>query len=156
MTGPALAFRRFLLGCAIGLILGILYGALRPLRIRHPVTADLLFCPFLFYGWLYLSFAVCRGDIRIGYTASLPLGMILWICTGGKLFAPVFSGFWWLISKIFRGIFWPFEKIFKKICKILKKLFALWKTWFTIIWTNRRNKRRRNGGAPLGNEERVL
>lgn len=156
MTGPALDFRRFLWGCVIGLILGVLYGALRPLRVRHPVTADLLFCPFLFYGWLYLSFAVCRGDIRIGYTASLPLGIILSHCTGGKLLEPVFFWLWRLISSIFRVILWPFQKILKKICKISKKLFALWKKWFTIIWSNRRHKRRKNGGAPIGTEERIL
>ena len=31
----------------------------RPLRIRHPHLADLLFVPALFWAWLYLGFAVC-------------------------------------------------------------------------------------------------
>ena len=75
MTGPALDAYRFGFGCLIGACLGIFYGFFRPVRKHHPVTGDLLFLPFLIYGWLYLCFAVCHGDIRIGYCMGLPVGI---------------------------------------------------------------------------------
>ena len=74
MTGPALDGWRFLWACLLGLALGFFYVFLRPLRTRHSILADLLFFPVLFYVWLYLSFAICRGDIRIRYTAGLFVG----------------------------------------------------------------------------------
>lgn len=153
MTGPALDGWRFLWACLLGLALGFFYGFLRPLRTRHSILADLLFFPVLFYVWLYLSFAICRGDIRIGYTAGLFVGAAAWEITVGKWLRPIFHWFWKVISMIFQKFLWPFKKIFQFFCKNAKKLFALWKKWFTIIWTNRRCKRRQNGGAPLGKEE---
>lgn len=152
MNGPELDLHRFLCACGIGLGLGFYYGFLRPLRPRHTRLSDLLFFPALFYGWLYLGFAVCRGDIRMGYTAGLLVGVLFWEMTVGRWLRPVFVWFWRLISRIWRLILWPFEKIFKFFCKKLKKLFAIWKKWFTIIWTNRRNRRRGNGGAPDGEQ----
>ncbi len=153
MTGPALDGWRFLCACGIGLALGAVYGFLRPLRPRHNGLSDLLFLPAMGYAWLYLSFAICRGDIRLGYTAGLFLGAAAWELTVGKLLRPVFRGFWQLVSRIWTGIWRPFRKIFKKIQKNAKKLFAIWKKWFTIIWTNRRKLRRGNGGAPNGKKE---
>ena len=153
MTGPALDGWRFLCACGIGLCLGVYYGFLRPLRPRHTGLSDLLFLPALGYAWLYLSFAVCRGDIRLSYTAGLFLGAAVWELTAGKWLRPVFQGFWQLISRIWTGIWRPFQKIFKKIYKIAKKLFALWKKWFTIIWTKHRKLRHRNGGAPNDQKE---
>lgn len=153
MTGPALDGWRFFCACKIGLALGLFYGFLRPLRPRHPLMSDLLFLPVMGYAWLYLSFAICRGDIRLGYCAGLFLGAAVWEMTVGRLLRPVFQGFWKVISRIWTGIWRPFQKIFKKIYKNAKKLFAIWKKWFTIIWTNRRKLRQKNGGAPSGKEE---
>ena len=153
MTGPALDGWRFLCACLIGLCLGFFYGLLRPLRPRHPWLSDLLFLPLMGYGWLYLSFAICRGDIRLGYSIGILLGVVVWEITVGKWLRPVFRGIWKLISRIWRVFWWPFEKIFKIFHKNAKKLFALWKKWFTIIWTNRRHRQRENGGAPIGKKE---
>ena len=66
MNSPATDARRFLSACALGFVLGIFYGALRPMRRRFPRTADLFFCAALVPAWLYLSFALCRGDLRLG------------------------------------------------------------------------------------------
>ncbi len=153
MNGPALDGWRFLWGCGIGAVLGVWYGFLRPLRPRHTVFADLLFLPAMGYAFLYLSFAVCRGDIRLGYTMGLLIGAVLWECSLGRLLRPVFFGFWRLISKIFNGIFAIFKKIFKKIRKNAKFLFAIWKKWFTIIETNRRKTRRKKRGVGNGKKE---
>ena len=150
MNSPAQDGRRFLIACLLGLGLGLVYGFLRPLRRRRPVLADILFLPFMGYLWLYLGFAVCRGDLRLGYCAGLPLGGIIWELTVGRLLRPVFNLFWKGIFRIFNGFFRIFEKIFKKIRKKLKILFALWKKCYTIVETTRRNKQRKNGGAPLG------
>ena len=153
MTGPALDGWRFLWACGIGAILGVWYGFLRPLRPRHTVLSDLLFLPALVYGWLYLSFAICRGDIRLGYTFGLLVGALLWEWTAGRWLRPAVQGFWRLISKIWHGFLGIFEKIFKNIRKNAKILFAIWKKWFTIIETNRRILRRRNGGVRNGEKE---
>lgn len=156
MTEPALDAWRFGWACLIGGALGVYYGFLRPLRPRHTVLSDLLFLPALGYGWLYLSFAICRGDIRLGYTAGLLVGALVWESTVGRLLRPVFRWFWWLISKIWGIITMPFEKIFEKIRKIVKFLFARWKKWFTIIGTKRRKGRQKNGGAPHGKEDALF
>lgn len=153
MNGPALDGWRFLWACGIGAILGAWYGFLRPLRPRHTVLSDLLFLPALLYSWLYLSFAICRGDIRLGYTLGLLVGALIWEWTAGRLLRPVAKGFWHLFSRIWHGFFRIFEKIFKKIRKNAKILFAIWKKWFTIIETNHRILCRRNGGVRNGKKE---
>ena len=113
MIVPGEAFRRLLVACLMGAGLGILYGFLRPPRRRHPHLSDLLFSGCAFWVWLYLSFAVCRGDVRIGYTAGLFIGCIGWELTFGKLLRPLFSCFWQVLAKI-----WAFSlrpgKIFLK------------------------------------------
>ncbi len=149
MNAPILDAWRFLVACLLGLPLGACYSFLRPLHRRHPVASDLLFLPVLFYGWLYLGFAVCHGDIRIGYCAGLALGIFLWELTLGRWLRPVFLGVWHLISRIYHGILRIFQKIFKKIRKILKNVFAIWKKWVTIIWTNCQKR----GGVPDGEKE---
>ena len=153
MTGPALDGWRFLWACGIGLILGMYYGFLRPLRPKRTLLSDALFMPALFFGWLYLGFAICRGDLRLGYCIGLLLGAVVWELTVGRLLQPVFRGFWQLVSKIFRSFLNIFRKILKKIRKKSKILFALWKKSFTIEGTNRFRKRRKNGGVPHGKKE---
>ncbi len=149
MTGPALDAWRFGMACLLGLPMGAAYSFLRPLRSRHPIFADLLFLPALFYGWLYLGFAVCHGDIRIGYCAGLAVGFFVWQWTLGSWLQPVFWAFWRLVSRIWNGFLRIFKKFFKKIRKIIKNVFALWKKWVTIINTNYS----KNGGAPFGKKK---
>ena len=153
MTGPAQDGHRFLMACLLGLGLGLVYGFLRPLRRKRPILADLLFLPVMGYAWLYLGFAVCRGDLRLGYCIGLPLGAILWELTVGRLLRPVFDLFWRVIFRICRGISRIFKKFFKKMQKFLKILFAIWKKCYTIVWTTRSFTPRRIGGAPFGKKE---
>lgn len=150
MTGPALDACRFLYACLLGLGLGLWYGFLRPLRPRHTVLSDVLFLPALGWAWLYLSFAVCRGDIRLGYCAGLAVGAFFWEGTFGRWLRPVFYCFWGTISRIWGKIFAILKKIFKKMRKNEKNLFASGKKWFTITEYHRRTLRKRNGGAPIG------
>ena len=121
MTAPAQALRCLLWALALGAGLGVVYGFLRPMRPRLTHLADLLFVLAAFYAWLYLSFAICRGQIRLAGTFGLAAGCIAWESTLGRLLRPVFFGFWRPIGKI--------VKIFRKNAK---KLFAFWKKWFTI------------------------
>ncbi len=156
MNGPALDAWRFGMACVLGLPLGLCYSFLRPLRCRHPVMADLLFFPAMFYAWLYLGFAVCHGDIRLSYCTGLFAGFLLWELTLGKWLRPVFRWFWRGVFHILGGIFRIFEKFFKKIWKISKNVFALWKKWVTIVKTNRGSIRRKNGGVPIGKKESLF
>lgn len=139
MSEPLVGAMRFGWGLLIGAGLGLVYGFLRPLRRRHCIVPDLIFLLIAFYGWLVLSFGICRGDIRLGTTVALPVGMLLWEWTVGRLLRPVFFLFW-------KVIMLPFRKIIEIFRKIIKKVFAYIKKWVTIGWNH---NRRKSGGEPL-------
>ena len=94
LTAPAQAAWWFAAACLLGLVLGVLYSFLRPLRLRKPALADGIFVLGLFYGWLYLGFKICRGDLRPGCTVGLFGGIILWEMTLGKGLRPLFAAVW--------------------------------------------------------------
>lgn len=147
MTAPALAFQRFAAACLLGLGLGVLYSFLRPLRPRRTALADGVFLAAVLFAWLQLGFRVCRGDLRLGYTAGLFVGLVLWELTVGKLLRPVFSGFWKGVVGILGLVTWPVKKFFEKIGQFIKFVFASLKKWGTIKWNNRRDMRRNTGGT---------
>lgn len=103
-----------LLGCGVGLW----YGFLRPLRPRW--LGDLLFLPGLFWAWIYHSFALCGGDIRMGHALGILLGALVWDATVGKLLRPVFTGFWNGIRRIFVFFLFPVKFFMKKSREIRK------------------------------------
>lgn len=124
MNPPLLDIQRFGCACLLGLGLGILYGALHPLRRHHRHIADALFSAGLFYAWLYLSFAVCRGDLRLAYACGLPLGCISEERTLGRLLRPVYSKIWSILAHFLSLIFLFFKKIFAKFEIFVNFLFA--------------------------------
>lgn len=113
MTDPALSALRFGAGLALGAALGLVYGFLRPLRTRRSAPADLLFMAAAFYAWLVLSFAVCRGDIRLGITLALPLGALLWENTAGRLLRRPFRLFWQGVAAAVGLLMLPFKKFYE-------------------------------------------
>ena len=66
MTAPALDAARFSAACLLGMGLGVIYGFLRPLRPRLTALADLIFVACFGAAWVYHSFGICRGDLRLG------------------------------------------------------------------------------------------
>lgn len=116
MTAPALAAHRFLCCCLLGAALGVYYEFLRPLRPRHTFAADVLFLSGGAWVWLLMSFRVCRGDLRLGYSVGLLAGGIVWDLVFGGLIAPVFSGFWKFVRSLLGFALIPAKKNFK-ICK---------------------------------------
>ncbi len=114
MTSPATDLYRLLWALALGYGLGAVYCFLRPLRPKFTALSDLLFVPFAFYGWLYLSFAICQADLRLGDTVCLGVGIWLFVITLGRLLAPVFRGFWRFLFGIGRDFLCKIRKIFKK------------------------------------------
>jgi hypothetical protein len=146
MTPPALAAWRFAAACLYGTGLGVIYSFLRPLRPKRTALADGLFLLAFLFAWLELGFRICKGDLRIGYTAGLLTGIFIWELTLGKLMKPVFSGFWKGIASILEWILYPMKKFLQKIYKILKFIFASLKKWVTILWNNCRSMRHRTGG----------
>ena len=121
MIAPTLAAGRFCAACLIGMVLGLWYDFLRPLRPRLTALTDLLFLTGLWIGWLYLGFAICRGDLRFGYTAGLGIGFIFWEKTISMVFRPIFAKFWL-----------PAKKILHFLRKSVKKLFATGRKKVTI------------------------
>jgi len=147
MTAPAQAIRWFGAALALGAGLGLFYGFLRPLRKKRTAPADLLFSAALFYAWLYLSFGVCRGDIRLGCTTGLFLGVYGFDRTVGRWLSPLFSTFWKGIGCVLRFLTYPVRKIFEKMQEIIKILFASLKKWGTIKWNKTRHAGKRPGGS---------
>ena len=132
MTAPETALVRLAWAVGLGLGLGFVYGFLRPLRQKVCWPADLLFMVVVFQAWIYLSFGICRGDIRMGATAAMGLGIVTWEMSVGKLLRRPFSLFWSGIGRVIRVIFLPLAKIFQIIRKICKKVFASQKKRGTI------------------------
>ena len=147
MTPPAAAALRFLMGTAFGVGLGILWDLLKPLARRHPLVCDLLFAPVLFWAWLEHGFAVCQGDLRLGYTAALGIGWAVWEMTLGRLLTKLVAGLWDFCGRLLRRIGRPFIKILKKFLRFCKKIFAYTEKWVTIRWNNRRPKAVGYGGV---------
>ena len=129
MISPALSAARFAIAVLMGMGLGLIYGFLRPLRPRLTALADLIFVLAAAAAWVYLGFAVCLGDLRLGYTAGLIIGGIGWEMTIGRLLRPVFWGIWW-----------PLRKIFRFFNNFSKKLFASAKKWVTIYWSKNHHR----------------
>ena len=146
MTVPGEAALRFLWGLALGGLMGVVYEFLRPLRRRRNAPADLLFVGFSLWIWVWYSFRICAGDIRLGGTAALGLGAIALIRTLGKRLSRLFFPFWRGIFLVFAWILSPVKKIFRKTGDFLKKVFASGKKRGTIEWNKRRHFRRTFGG----------
>lgn len=113
MTTPAQAAVCMAWALALGAGLGVVYGFLRPLRPRWTLLTDLVFVLAALYAWLFLGFAVCRGEIRLAGTGGLLAGCLAWELSLGRLLRPVFSGFWRVVGGGLRMIWLPFEKIMK-------------------------------------------
>ena len=124
MTVPAEAAHRVLWALVVGAFLGLCYDFLRPLRRRHHAPADLLFVLVALMAWIWYNFKICRGDIRLGGTATLGLGILLWRGTASLVVRKLFCWFWAVIFQILSAFFHPFLKIFKKMWLLLKKVFA--------------------------------
>lgn len=132
MIPPAVAARQLLAALALGGLLGLAYGFLRPLRPRHTVVADLLFCLAGFWAWLQLNFGVCLGDIRFGCNAVMVASGIVFDCTLGRYLRGIFDGFWKLWRSMIGLFLRPFRFFCKKIRKSAKKLLCRRKKDSTI------------------------
>ena len=147
MTVPGEAAGLLLWGLALGAVMGLCYDFLSPLRRKRNAPADLVFVLAALYLWVYYSFKICRGDIRLGGTAALGIGCILWLCTLGKVFRRVFGLFWLVIFRIFSLFCRPFIKNFQKRCRFIKKVFAYGKKRGYNRGSIRHTIHRRSGGA---------
>jgi len=124
MTVPAVAAQRVLWALAVGAFLGLCYDFLRPLRRRHHAPADTVFVLAALMAWVWYSFKICGGDIRMGGTVTIGLGILLWLGTASIVVRKVFYWFWLAIFRFLRAFTHPLVKIFKKIRLLLKKVFA--------------------------------
>jgi len=155
MNAPALVAQRFGLAFVIGIALGVYYSFLRPLRPKHTTLSDFLFVLGAGYGWLYLGFAVCRGDLRLSYTAVLALGIIVWEITLGRALRGVFAYFWNLVGCFFGFLLYPCKIFFKKCLVFVKFLLATAKKRFTIRWNKRQRSLSETGGVRRGSHRQV-
>ena len=99
MTAPGESARQFLWALGLGIPLGLWYSFLRPLGLRGNGLRDVLFLVAAFWAWLWHGFAVCDGDLRLGTTMGLPLGVLLWETGPGRRLRPIFYRFCNIASK---------------------------------------------------------
>lgn len=137
-------------GLALGCGLGLLYGFLRPLRRRRNWPADLVFMLACLVCWIWFSFGICAGDIRLLPTATLALGALLWEATVGRRLQGLFRGFWCGIFSFFRSLTFPAKKFFQKIHIFMKKVFASLKKKGTMNAYPRRRRKTEKGGPRHG------
>ena len=71
---PALVWRQ-LWGCFLtGVLLGPAVDLFRPAHRRFPVMAQLLIALEVSAAWVFVSFGLCRGDLRLGWDLALAAG----------------------------------------------------------------------------------
>ena len=110
MTAPGLALRLLAAWVAAGAALGLWYDFLSPLRPRHTAAADLAFLGAGLAVWVYVSFGICGGDLRMGYLMGGTAGAWLWRRGPGRLLTPVFRAFWRFLGKILRAFLLPLKR----------------------------------------------
>ena len=110
MNSPREAGLRFLISLGLGGLLGIFYEFLRPLRPKHTLLSDSIFLAGAGYGWLWLNFAVCRGDIRTVWLLGMILGGVATEITLGRLLLPIFRRLWAIVGKIWEILLLPGKK----------------------------------------------
>ena len=139
---PATAAYRLAVSVLLGAALGLGYGFLRPLRRRAAWISDTLFLLVALWVWVYFSFGVCGGDLRLGYLIGMAAGGMAWEGTFGVPLRPVFSGFW---KKVCWVMALPVLPV-KKFTQIAKILFASGEKWVTIRWNHHKQHRATPGG----------
>ena len=118
MTAPVIAAQRFGGAVLVGVVLGLIYGFLRPLRPGYTVFSDLAFLLALVWGWVYLALEICRGEFRFSYCFGMLLGGFGWESLVGRQIRGIFSAFWKSMGQIRDIALFPLKKIYK----ILKKI----------------------------------
>lgn len=123
---PEQAALRFGIACLLGAALGLFYGFLRPLRRRRVALWDGVFILGAFWAWIFLSFGVCGGDLRLGYTAGLFGGCLVFDLTVGRWLRPVFFGVWGILFRLIQGVIHPVCLVLKKFFHFAKKIICIW------------------------------
>ena len=120
MNAPSVAFGRFVIGILLGCVIGLFYGFLRPVQKGRAIFPDLIFTAFAGWVLIYYGFAVCRGDLRMGYLFATGAGAVGWDMSFGRWLRPVFCGFWGFMGRYLP----PVKKFFKKVRNFIKFFFT--------------------------------
>ena len=139
-----------LVGCFLwGVLLGAAADVFKPLHRRLPRLSELLIGLELLFVWLHSSFALCRGELRVGFYLALLLGAGLWEQLFGEVAGALWRNFWHFA--VLPGKF--LRKFFRKIANFL---FSSWKKWSTIQKNNRPSNHPNSGGTPHGRHPRLF
>lgn len=110
----------FLISCAFGIPLGILFDIFRVIRTILPHNTLLVAIEDILYMIIYAVFMtaftiVCaRGEYRFFYTAGNILGFSVYFFTAGNVIVGVIRRISGWFRKLFHVILSPFEKIMHK------------------------------------------
>ena len=119
---------RLVCSVLLGAALGGYYGFLRPLRPRRTALSDVLFSLGAGWVWLFHSFYLCRGDIRVGYLFGLFFGAVLWELTAGRWLRPLFGMIWKKLGAVWKLLGIPWKKFLQKTKTALLALGGLCKS----------------------------
>ena len=122
--------RLFLLSCAFGIPLGILFDVFRVIRLIIPhgkilvAVEDVLF--FCIYGVFLMSFvsAAARSEFRAYFCAGNLLGFALYYFTLGNTVVGLLRKLISLIKKGLSLVFGPLSKKFALICEKIRPFFV--------------------------------
>lgn len=118
---------QFLLSLALGAALGVWYDLLRGLRrnvrfLTH--AADAVFCLTVLFGALCTALFVGGGQYRLFMAIGTASGAALYFLTLGRVFLPLFDGFWRILTAPARLACRFFKKSAKKLRFFSKNLFS--------------------------------
>ena len=122
--------RLFLLSCAFGIPIGIVFDIFRVIRmiIHHNKIAaaleDILF--FCLYGVFLMCFTIsmARSEFRFYYCAGNLIGFILYYVTAGTVVTGILRKIIGFIKRALLRIFRPLLKKFVLICQKIRTIFV--------------------------------
>ena len=116
----------------LGATVGLMSDLTAPLRRRAAFLADGIWGLWILGIWLTVSFSVCRGDVRLGYSAAAFAGALGWRWSVSSLLRPVFFRLWERAERFFLLPVKLSKILLKKTKNFRKKLFPTGRKWVTI------------------------
>lgn len=99
----------FLYAVLTGMLIGISYDIILPLRKKHTNISDAVFVFASIVLWLWYNFKICRGDIRLSYHAGVVPGFMIWRMSFSRYLCQLLC----VIDHKYNKVLSNFKKIFK-------------------------------------------
>lgn len=128
ITDISVQLKNIMPALGLGFVLGLLYEALRILRLYihsgkvFVFVTDILFTVFSSVSAFLLCVSVDNGHIRFYIVLACILGYVVCIFTAGELIYALFARIHCAVMKILTPLFKPFVFVWGKLCYLMKKV----------------------------------